>query len=40
MRELPEPDIYPAGCVHAYTKELVLAGIQKQAYEDGLREMR
>jgi len=35
MRELPKPDIYPAGCVHAYTKELVLS-IQKQAYEDGL----
>lgn len=35
MRELPEPDLG----IPAYTKELVLS-IQKQAYEDGLKEAR
>lgn len=37
MRELPEPGVWDAGDTDGYTRDQVLA-IQKQAYEDGLRE--
>lgn len=37
MRELPEPGVWDAGDTDGYTRDQVLA-IQKQAYEDGLRD--